>query len=104
MRPDILIYILIMAGVTYLIRMLPMVVFRKEIKNRYIRSFLYYVPYTALAVMTFPGILLACDNIWAGAAALITAFVLAYRRQSMVMVSLAAVAVVLVLEFILPPV
>lgn len=102
MRFEILIYILIMAGVTYLIRMLPMVVFRKEIKNRFARSFLYYVPYTALAVMTFPGILLACENVWAGAGAAAVALVLAYKKRSMVTVSLAAVAAVFVLELVLP--
>lgn len=102
MRSGILIYILIMAGVTYLIRMLPMVVFRKEIKNTFVRSFLYYVPYTALAVMTFPGILLACANIWAGVGAMAAALVLALQKKSIVVVSLAAVAAVFVLELILP--
>lgn len=102
MRGEILIYILIMGGVTYLIRMLPMVVFRKEIKNTFVRSFLYYVPYTALAVMTFPGILLACDNIWAGLGAMAVALVLALKKRGIVVVSLSAVAAVFVLELILP--
>lgn len=102
MRSGVLIYILIMAGVTYMIRMLPMVVFRKEIKNTFVRSFLYYVPYTALAVMTFPGILLACDSIWAGLGAMAVALVLALKKRGIVTVSLAAVAAVFVLELILP--
>ena len=51
------IYILVMAFVTYLIRMLPLVVFRKPIRNRFFRSFLYYLPYVTLAVMTFPAII-----------------------------------------------
>lgn len=102
MRTEILIYILIMAGVTYLIRMLPMAIFRKEIKNTFARSFLYYVPYTALAVMTFPGILLACTSVWAGLGAMAVALVLAFKKKSMVVVSLAAVAAVFVLELVIP--
>lgn len=102
MRSEVLIYILIMAAVTYLIRMLPMVVFRKEIKSRFWRSFLYYVPYCALAVMTFPGILLACDNVWAGVIAMAVALLLAFKKRSMIVVSLVAVAAVFVAEFLLP--
>ena len=52
-------YILVMAGVTYLVRMLPLVIFKKKITNRFIRSFLYYIPYAVLAAMTFPAILSA---------------------------------------------
>ena len=59
MSHNIYIYILVMAGVSYLIRMLPLTLIRKEIKNKTIRSFLYYVPYVTLAVMTFPAILSA---------------------------------------------
>ena len=55
MNHNIYIYILVMAGVTYLIRLLPLTLIRKEIKSTYIKSFLYYVPYVTLAVMTFPG-------------------------------------------------
>ena len=54
MRPNVYIYILIMAGVTYLIRMLPFVLVKKEITNVTVKSFLYYVPYVTLSVMTFP--------------------------------------------------
>ena len=68
---NIWLYILVMAGVTYLIRVLPLTLIRKEIKNRTIRSFLFYVPYVTLAVMTFPAILEATNNMWAGLAALI---------------------------------
>lgn len=55
MQHNVYIYILVMGIVTYLIRVLPLTLIRKEIKNRFIRSFLYYVPYVTLAVMTFPG-------------------------------------------------
>ena len=64
-------YIAVMAGVTYLIRVLPLTLIRKEIKNKTIRSFLYYVPYVTLAVMTFPAILDATGSVWSGAAALV---------------------------------
>ena len=53
---DIFLHIAVMAGVTYLVRMLPMVIFRKKIKSRFIRSFLYYIPYAVLAAMTFPAV------------------------------------------------
>ena len=64
MSHNIYIYILVMAGVSYLIRMLPLTLIRKEIKNKTIRSFLYYVPYVTLAVMTFPAILSATGSVW----------------------------------------
>ena len=57
MKHNIYIYILVMFAVTYLIRVLPLTLIRKEIKNKTIRSFLYYVPSVTLAVMTFPGIM-----------------------------------------------
>ena len=63
MNHNIYIYILVMAAVSYLIRMLPLTLIRKEIKNKTIRSFLYYVPYVTLAVMTFPSILSATSSI-----------------------------------------
>lgn len=64
MNAKIYLYIGIMALVTYLIRVLPLTLIRKEIKNRTIRSFLYYVPYVTLAVMTFPAILSATGSIY----------------------------------------
>lgn len=66
MSHNIYIYIFVMAGVTYLIRLLPLTFIRKEIKNTFIRSFLYYVPYVTLSVMTFPAILSATQNLWVG--------------------------------------
>ena len=62
MPHNVLPYILVMAGVTYLIRMLPLALWKKEIKNKYVRSFLYYVPYACLAAMTFPAILSATGS------------------------------------------
>ena len=59
MKPNVYLYILVMAGVTYLIRMLPLVLFKREITSPFVKSFLYYVPYACLAAMTFPAILTA---------------------------------------------
>ena len=92
-------YIAVMAGVTYLIRVLPLTLIRKEIKNKTIRSFLYYVPYVTLAVMTFPAILDATGSVWSGAAALLVGIVLAWCGGSLFQV--AVTAVVFVLELFL---
>ena len=92
------IYIAVMAGVTYLIRVLPLTLIRKEIKNQTIRSFLFYVPYVTLAVMTFPAIIQATDSMWAGLAALIAGIALAWFGGSLFQVAVAACAVVFVLE------
>ena len=98
---NIWLYILVMAGVTYLIRVLPLTLIRKEIKNRTIRSFLFYVPYVTLAVMTFPAILEATNHMWAGLAALIAGILLAWFGGSMFQVAVLACVVVFVLELIL---
>lgn len=95
------IYIAVMAGVTYLIRVLPLTLIRKEIKNQTIRSFLFYVPYVTLAVMTFPAIIQATDSMWAGLAALIAGIALAWSGGSLFQVAVAACAVVFVLELFL---
>ena len=95
------IYIDVMAGVTYLIRVLPLTLIRKEIKNQTIRSFLFYVPYVTLAVMTFPAIIQATDSMWAGLAALIAGIALAWFGGSLFQVAVAACAVVFVLELFL---
>lgn len=90
-----------MAGVTYLIRVLPLTLIRKEIKNTYIRSFLYYVPYVTLSVMTFPAILTATASVWSAVIALVIAIFLAYRGKSLFVVSLAACAAVFLTELFL---
>ncbi|MDO5416172.1 MAG: AzlD domain-containing protein [Lachnospiraceae bacterium] len=101
MKPNVYLYIFVMAGVTYLIRMLPLTLIKKEIKNPYIKSFLYYVPYVTLSVMTFPAILFGTNSIWSGAAALAVAVALAYKGKSLFQVSLAACGIVFVLELFL---
>ena len=101
MNNRICLYIVVMAGVTYLIRVLPLTLIRKEIKNTYIRSFLYYVPYVTLSVMTFPAILTATASVWSAVIALIIAIFLAYRGKSLFVVSLAACAAVFLTELFL---
>lgn len=98
---NIYLYILTMAVTTYLIRMLPLTVFRKPIRSRFLKSFLHYVPYACLTAMTFPAILTSTATIISGAAALIAAVILAYRNKSLLTVSLAASAAVIIMEFIL---
>lgn len=94
-------YILVMAGVTYFIRVLPLTLIRKPIKNRFIRSFLYYVPYVTLSVMTFPSILTATSSIYSGAAGLIAALVLAFFGASLLNVAAGACGIVFLLELFL---
>lgn len=102
MRTDIYTCILVMAGVTYLIRMLPLVLFKKEITSPFVRSFLYYVPYACLAAMTFPAILTSPDGgILPGAAGLAAALAAAYREKSLLTVALCACAAVFVVESIM---
>lgn len=98
---NIYIYILAMAGVTYLIRMLPLVLLKKKITNKYIKSFLYYVPYACLAAMTFPAILHSTANICSALAGLIVAVITAYRGKSLLTVALFACIAVFIIERIL---
>ena len=94
-------YIIAMAATTYLIRVLPLTVFRKPIKSRFIRSFLHYVPYACLTAMTFPAILYSGESILSGLGALILAVILAFRGKSLLTVSLASCAAVYIIERII---
>ena len=94
-------YIAIMAGVTYLIRVLPLTLIRKPIKSRFLRSFLFYVPYVTLAVMTFPSIVNATSSPVAGLAALVLGIAAAWLGANLFQVAVGCCAVVLVLEFFL---
>ena len=94
-------YIFTMALTTYLVRVIPLTVFRKPIKSRFLKSFLHYVPYACLTAMTFPAILTSTATILSGAAALVVAVWLAYWGRSLLTVSLAASAAVMVTEFLL---
>lgn len=95
---NVYVYLLIMAVVSYLIRMLPLTLIRREIKNTTIRSFLYYVPYVTLAVMTFPAILDATGSMWSGLMALIAGILLAWFGCSLLMVATVSCAAVFILE------
>lgn len=83
-------YLAVTAGVTYLIRMLPMAVFRKEIRNRFVRSFLAYIPYAVLGAMTFPDVLYSTGDIRTAACGAAVAVLLAWRGRSLLTVALAA--------------
>lgn len=98
MSCNIYIYILVMAGVTYLIRMLPLLLSKKELTSPFIKSFLYYVPYACLAAMTFPAILSSTANTVSAAAGFITALLAAYREKSLLTVALLACLAVFITE------
>ena len=94
-------YLAVTAGVTYLIRMLPMTVFRKEIKSRFIRSFLAYIPYAVLGAMTFPAILSSTSTTLSAVIGLAVAVLCAYLELGLLPVALAACASVFVSEWII---
>ena len=98
---NIYVYIFAMALTTYLIRVLPLTIFRKPIRSRFLRSFLHYVPYACLTAMTFPAILSSTASILSGAAALIVAIILAYRGKSLIAVAVSSSAAVLIVECVL---
>lgn len=94
-------YIAIMAGVTYAIRVLPLTLIRKQIKNKFLKSFLYYVPYVTLAVMTFPAIMEATQSPVAGIAALIIGIVAAWLGAGLFPVAVLCCLVVFILKLFL---
>lgn len=94
-------YLLVMAGVTYLVRVVPFILINKKIENRFINSFLYYIPYTVLAAMTFPAILYATGNIVSAVAGLLVAIVISFRGRSLIIVAVGACAAVFITEAIL---
>ena len=102
MRPEIFAYIAVMALVTYLIRLLPLTLIRRRITNKYIRSFLYYVPYATLSAMTFPAILSSTGSTFSAALGFAAALFLAFRGKSLLSVAVLASAVVLVCELLFP--
>ena len=100
MSNNIYIYIFGMAAVTYLIRVLPLTLIRKEIKNVTVRSFLYYVPYVTLAVMTFPAILGATQSSISAVAALLVAIILSWCGKGLFPVAIMSSVTVFVIELI----
>ena len=101
MKPDVYLYILVMAGVTYLIRVLPLALAKKEITNPFKKSFLFYVPYACLAAMTFPAILYATSSVVSAAVGFAVALIAAYKEKSLLTVALLACAAVFIAERIL---
>ena len=102
MPRNVYLYLLIMAAVTYLIRVLPLTGIRGEIKNKRVRAFLYYVPYVTLAVMTFPAIIDATGSPLTAVAALIAAVGLSWFGGSLLQVSILSCAVVFILDKFVP--
>lgn len=96
----LVIYLVLMAGVTYLIRMIPFALFTKKIESRFIKSFLYYVPYAVLSAMTFPAIFYSTGNTLSATIGTIIALILAYFNCSLTTVALSAAVAVLVVLFI----
>ena len=101
MKTNVYVYIFSMFAVTYLIRVLPLTLIRKPIKHRFIRSFLYYVPYVTLAVMTFPDIIQSTSTPVSGLLALLSGIALAWSGRSLFTVAVFSCAVVFVSEWIL---
>lgn len=95
------IYLIVMAGVTYLIRMLPLVLVKKKIKNKFLLSFLYYIPYAVLSAMTFPAIFYATSSVISAGLGTVVALLLAYFGRSMVTVAAVSCAAVFVTEFVM---
>lgn len=98
---SIIIYIAVMAGITYLIRMIPFTLFRKKIKSRFIQSVLYYIPYAVLSAMTFPAIFYSTDNTITAAVGTVVAIILAYIKLPLTVVALAACAAAFLTGFII---
>ena len=96
--PNFFLYLIIMAGVTYLVRMLPLVLFRRKITNRFVRSFLYYVPYAVLSVMTFPGIFYSTGHVISAIVGTAVALILSYNKRSLIAVASFAALAVLITE------
>ena len=101
MTRNVYIYIFIMAGVSYLIRTLPLTLIRREIKSTFLKSFLYYVPYVTLAVMTFPAIVEATNSPIAGALALLVGIIVAWCGRSLLTVAVMCCLTVFVAELFL---
>ncbi len=94
-------YLLVMAGVTYLVRMLPLVFLNKKIENRFVRSFLHYVPYAVLGAMTVPAIFYATQNALSASVGFGVALVLAFCRRGLLTVAVAASAAVFACEWVM---
>ncbi|SDB38048.1 Branched-chain amino acid transport protein [Ruminococcaceae bacterium FB2012] len=101
MTARLLLYIAVMAGVTYLVRMLPLMVFRRKIKSQFVQSFLYYVPYAVLGAMTVPAVFYATGDLISASVGLAAAFVLAFFGRSLLVVALTASGAAFMAELII---
>ena len=95
------IYLLIMAGSTYLIRAIPFVAIRRKITNRFVRSFLYYIPYAVLTAMTIPAIFTATSSVWSACAGLLAAVLLSLKKCSLTTVALLSCVAVYLVELLI---
>ena len=100
-RAEFIPYLIVMAGVTYLIRMIPLALIRRKIKNKFILSFLYYVPYALLSAMVVPAIFFASGNIITAAVGFVCAVVVAFFSKSLVVVAGCSCLSVFLTELIL---
>ena len=98
---DMTVMILVMAGVTYLIRMIPLAFFRKKIKSNYLNSFLYYIPYAVLSAMTFPYIFYSTGNFYTALIGTVIAIVASVCKRSLLTVAILACLSVLIFGFII---
>ena len=98
---SIIIYIAVMAGVTYLVRMIPFTAFRKQIKSRFIKSILYYLPYAVLSAMTVPAIFYSTGNLKSAIVGTIVAVAVAFFDKPLIIVALAAALSALITELII---
>ncbi len=98
---EFFIYLLILAGSTYLIRAIPFAAVRKRITNRFVRSFLYYIPYTVLAAMTFPAAIYATGNIIAASAGILVAVIFAIREKGLTLVAVASCVTAFLVDWVI---
>ena len=97
---NFLIYLLVMAGITYLLRLLPMIFIKKKITNTFLRSVLYYIPYSVLTVMTVPAIFFSTPHLITSIATTLVAIILAYTKRSLITVAAGSALTVLAVELI----
>ena len=98
---SIIIYIAVMAGVTYLVRMIPFTAFRKQIKSRFIKSILYYLPYAVLSAMTVPAIFYSTGNLKSAIVGTVVTLAVAFFEKPLIIVALAAALSALITELII---
>ena len=99
--PQMILMVFAMAAVTYVIRMIPMVFFRKKIKSKYLYSLFYYIPYAVLSAMTFPFVFFATESVIAAVVGTIVALVAAFSKRSLIVVALLACVAVFAVEFLI---